>query len=224
MPQINLVGDSESLPDMVVMADVINQLLGQMVTEGREKELAPKRVGKILIKLFFSGTTTKGRRKTVESSMRLMSSKDAAKIITLDRIRYYGSMIVKKFGDWQHKTGKSLYCYADWDKGYQLQLLVPSETEAKRIVEQILDIQSHKPEWEYLSLSKNTNEAKRYPDLPNKIDIAGKKVRPPTQRAVCTVKFQRALIKFPHIPTAFPLCGRKDVLIKDLNFLNIYDD
>lgn len=189
----------------------------------QEKELAPKRRGKILIKLCFSGKTAKGKRKTAESSFRLMSQNPAT--ITLDQVKLLSQKIVAKFGNWQHQTGKLSYCYADWDKGYQLQqIYVPSEAEAKRVVEQILDIQGHSPEWEYLTLNKNVNEEVRYPELPDKITIAGKSVRPPQQRASAIVKFQRALIKFPHLPSAFPLCNKDINLINDLNFLNDYDD
>ena len=224
MPEIKLVGDTENLPELVVMADVMNQLLKEMVAIGKEKELAPKRQGKILIKLLFSGTTARKRIKTVEISFRLMSPRNSAKMITLDKIKYYADRIRKKFDTWQHTTGKSLYSYSDWEKGYQLQLLVPNEQEARKIVEQVLDIQTHKPEWEYLTLSKNVSEAQRYPDLPGKVTIAGKQVRQPQQRATAVVKFQRALIKFPHIPTAFPLCNRTSILMTNLNFLNAYED
>jgi hypothetical protein len=223
MPEIKLIGDSESLPDMVVMADMIVQLIKEIQVGGRDKELAPKRTGKIILKLFFSGVTAQKRRKTVEISMRLMSSGDSAKNITLQKIQAYSNSIVRKFGDWQHTAGKKMYSYCDWDKGYQFQLLVPRESEAKRIVETLLDIQGHSPEWEYLNLCQNANESKRYPEIPSKVTIAGKQVRPPQQRPTAVVKFQRALIKFPHLPIAFPLCSPQGNLVKDLNFLETFD-
>lgn len=226
--EILLHGSYTQLTDQLFMAKSIQQMIkwytSEALPQGHEKELAPKRRGKILIKLFFSGMTTRQRRKTVEISIRLMGSADSPELITLERIQELSNAIVAKFGNWEHITGKQMFSYSDWDKGYQLQLLANDETEARRIVDQILDIQGHRPEWEYFNLCKNLDEAQRYPDLPNKITVAGKVVRPPQQRAVTTVKFKRALIKFPHIPSAFPLCSPQNNLVKDLNFLENFVD
>ncbi len=109
--------------------------------------------------------------------------------------------------------------YSDWEKGYQLQLLVPNLEEAKRVTEQILDIQEHSPQWEYLEFKGNANEVERYEELPDKVQVAGKLVRPVPQRATATVKFYKALIKFPHLPRYYPLCDNKKVLLTDLKFL-----
>jgi hypothetical protein len=53
--------------------------------------------------------------------------------------------IYAKFGNPAYKInkGKELYTYADYAKGYQLTLWVVSQAEARRVVEQILDIQGH---------------------------------------------------------------------------------
>jgi hypothetical protein len=219
--KVRLSGNIPELKAAIASIMALHQMIGDPVqSTGFEKELAPKRIGKILIKLCFSGKTTKGRAKTVESSFRLMGTQDNPQAITLERIKYLSNRIVEKFDNWQHQTGRNSFCYADWNLGYQLQILALNQAEAQRLVEQILDIQGHSPEWEYLTWTKNVEENSRYAETPEKVQIAGHLVRPRQQRPICTVTFQRALIKFPHIPSAFPLCSKNKNLIENLNFLD----
>lgn len=189
---------------------------------GRESEFAPKRRGKIKVKLLFNGVTDLGKRKSVEIGFRLMN--DDPRTITLDRLKYLGQRIHFKFNNWSHQTGKKMVTYADWDKGYQFQLRVPSIAEGQRIIESVLDIQSHSPEWEYLYLNGAVNENERYKDIPDKVQLAGLLVRPNTQRARAVVKFSTAYIKFPHIQNYEKLCDKEGNVIKSLDFLKAYDN
>lgn len=92
------------------------------------------------------------------------------------------------------RKGKTYYGYCDKKKGYKLQLLCRDESEAKRIVEQVLDIQNHTPEWRKLKLNSSVAPTEAYPTIPETKQIAGKRVRLPRSRPVGTVRFQYATL------------------------------
>lgn len=92
------------------------------------------------------------------------------------------------------KKGKSMVSYIDRAKGYQLQLLCRSETEGKRVVEQILDIQNHTPDWKYLNVSENSEAALAYPTIPKNLTILGKVRKEPRRRPIADVRFTYAVI------------------------------
>lgn len=74
------------------------------------------------------------------------------------------------------RKGKEMASYTDWDNGYQLQLLVTGESEAKRIIEQVLNIQGHTPEWEFLNMNVNQNPGAAYPENPPNEIILGESI------------------------------------------------
>jgi hypothetical protein len=109
----------------------------------------------------------------------------------------YGRKVKTLFGSgtgfiW--KKGKYLCSYADWDKGYQLQLYCKTEAEGKRIVEQVLDIQGHSPQWEYFDTKTNNSPTTAYPTTPPKQLILGKSQRLPRRRPVGDVRYQYATL------------------------------
>ncbi len=222
--KFNIAGSPEQVALLLPILEAV--YLGfkeiQATGGGREQEAPPKRKGKIKITLKFFGYTATNKQKKVEIGFRLMHDDPAT--ITLQRLQYLGQRIHSKFDNWQHQTGKKLVSYTDWDNGYQFQLQVPSLVEGRRITEQVLDIQSHSPKNEYLQLNQVADEQERYPDIPEKIPIAGQLVRPPQQRSVAIVKFTQAIIKFPHIQDFHQLCDRSGNVIKNLDFLKNYDD
>lgn len=98
------------------------------------------------------------------------------------------------------KKGKLLCSYSDWDKGYQLQLLVRNEAEGRRLVEQVLDIQGHTPEWEFFNIVNNAEPAQAFPTVPPKETILGKSYRLPRRRPIADVRFQFAQLKLAGLP------------------------
>lgn len=98
------------------------------------------------------------------------------------------------------KKGKELFSYTDWDKGYQLQLLARNETEARRVIEQVLDIQSHSPEWEYFNKIENANPSEAFPTIPPTETILGKRRKLPRRRPIADVRFQFATLKLAGLP------------------------
>jgi hypothetical protein len=105
--------------------------------------------------------------------------------------------------------GKLLVSYCDWEKGYQFQLLVSSKIEAKRIIEQVLDLQGHSPQWEYLNLINNESPEKSFDETPKKKLILGKQEEQPVKRREGNVRFQYAQLF---------LCGReKPITLCDIS-------
>lgn len=100
-----------------------------------------------------------------------------------------------------HK-GKLKYTYFDTPNGYDFRLLVTSEAEAKRIIEQVLDIENKTPDWDKLTAhtperqATTTRQTKR---------IYGENREVPRWRPTEQVPFIRATMKIHGIPTPVPL-------------------
>lgn len=92
------------------------------------------------------------------------------------------------------RKGKKLFPYNDWDLGYRLKILALNEGEAKKVIEQVLDIQGHTPDWKKMGVHRNSNEAEAYPDTPQYEVIDGERVRLPRKRPICNVLIQYALL------------------------------
>jgi hypothetical protein len=92
------------------------------------------------------------------------------------------------------KRGKELATYVDQAKGYYFQLYIFDETNAKKIIEQVLDIRNNTPDWSLLKVSKNSNPAAAYPTIPPTKNILAKSIRQPRQRPVGTVRFTSAIV------------------------------
>jgi hypothetical protein len=92
------------------------------------------------------------------------------------------------------KRGKELWSYIDQSKGYYFQLLCFNETEAKKIIEQVLDIRSHSPNWKLLNSKINAEPVTNYPTIPATKTILGKPYKQPRRRPVGTVYFTHAVL------------------------------
>jgi hypothetical protein len=128
-----------------------------------------------------------------EISFRLMN--ESSTTITQTELERYAAKIKTLFAGstkfvW-HK-GKTIASYTEIDKGYRLKLLVTNESEAKRIIEQVLDIQSHIPDWQYLNININAEPAERFPNAPGNQTILGKVREKPKPRPVEDVIFRYA--------------------------------
>lgn len=103
-----------------------------------------------------------------------------------------------------HK-GKSTARYEDLEKGYKLTVFVINESEAKRVIEQVLDIQGHTPDWSNLTLTNPDQPTERYPNNPGNITILGKSRRKPKRRPVEEVRFVRASLLIHGLPNPITL-------------------
>lgn len=91
------------------------------------------------------------------------------------------------------KKGREKWVYSDQSKGYHLRLLAWNEAEAKKVIEQILDIQGHTPDWEaYLS---TTLQKRTFSTIPGTHRVYGKQRRKPRDRPIAFVRFRYAELK-----------------------------
>ncbi|MEB3338970.1 MAG: hypothetical protein VKJ46_15980 [Leptolyngbyaceae bacterium] len=110
------------------------------------------------------------------------------------------------------KKGKEMASYTDKKKGYQFQLLVRDKSEAKSLITDILQIQSHTPDWENLNYQENDAPTSKYPTVPGKHNVLGKLENLPRRRPIAEVRFQYALLHLHGSSRIIPLCDRSYTL------------
>ncbi|MEH2170797.1 MAG: hypothetical protein V7K41_29930 [Nostoc sp.] len=154
---------------------------------------------------------------SMQISFRLMnkSKSDFADDLYLQTL---ANIIYRKFATPPFKVnkGKQTYSYCDFEKGYQFKLDVTTQAEAKRVVEQVLDIQSHKVDNDLLRIgSKPISGVKT---IPEKITIRGKIKELPIKGREGVVTFQYAYLNLGvNLPPIIlvDLTGKKrDVIYK----------
>lgn len=131
-------------------------------------------------------------------TFRLMG--ETSETITKSDLTTYATRVKNLFGigsGYVWKKGKIMYSYSDWEKGYQLQMLCRNITDAKNLVEKVLDIQNHTPDWKYLNIEENAEPIERYPTIPHTKTILGKPVKDSRERPICEVRFKEGMYKIP---------------------------
>ena len=98
------------------------------------------------------------------------------------------------------RKGKESYSYTDPKKGYRLRILTRSETEAKRVIEQVLDVQSHTPNWDNLNKNEAVNSSTKYPTNPGTHTIMGKSYKKYRRRPVADVRFMHSELHIDGLP------------------------
>lgn len=119
-------------------------------------------------------------------------------------------------GGFRWKKGREKWIYKDQSRGYDIRLLAWSESEAKRLIEQVLDIESHSPNWEkYLD---GTKKEKTFVTVPPLHTVYGKQRREYRERPVGYVRFRYAELKLHGLPNDIQLVdrtgNRKNPLVK----------
>lgn len=104
------------------------------------------------------------------------------------------------------KKGREVWSYRDPSKGYLIRLLAWNETEAKKVIEQVLDIQSHTPNWE--KHLDGTTKKKTFKTVPGSSRIYGKVRREARERPIATVRFRYAELKLHGLPNDVQLVDR----------------
>lgn len=106
------------------------------------------------------------------------------------------------------RKGRIMCAYSDWERGYQLQILARTKAEGKRVIEQVLDIQSHSPDWENLSVGENDQPSSAYPIVPPTERILGKTRKLPRRRPSADVRFQYATLHLAGVNNPYCLVDR----------------
>ena len=138
---------------------------------------------------------------TGEISFRLMNQETTS--ITNAEVTNWANKVKTNFGTgtgFVWKKGKEFTSYTDKEKGYQLQLLVRDLAEGKKVVEQVLDLQGHTPDWSKLNHLKNEAETIAFPTIPGNQTILGKSYKKPRKRPIADVRFQYAALNLHGFP------------------------
>lgn len=97
-------------------------------------------------------------------------------------------------GGYLWRKGRLMCTYTDNERGYKLQILARTETDARDLIDRVLDLQTHAPDWEKLNISENQNAAAAYPTIPQNDFIYGSSRRLPRKRPVADVRFQASYL------------------------------
>lgn len=115
---------------------------------------------------------------------------------------------------WQ--KGRVQCTYTDRDRGYALRILARTKTEGRRVIEQVLDIQGHTPDWKKMNTSENEDAGSAYPPVPGNDFIFGRNRRTPRQRPVADVRFVHALLHIHGLPHPVVLVDRSRLFREQL--------
>jgi len=155
-----------------------------------------------------------------EVKIRIMGETEAT--LTPAKSNIYAQKIKTLFGaagGFRWQKGKGMFTYAEPKKGYFLQLLVVSKAEGRRVAEQILDIQSHTPDWKFANYKENEEPTEAYPSIPPLKQIYGKSRRTPRRRPIASVRFRSAFLHIDGLPNPIVLYDNsgyyKTAILKD---------
>lgn len=145
---------------------------------------------------------------------------------TLEQVRNNENILKQMATQIKNKFAKPLFFF---DKGKKVGMYnnpkqgfnwvysqFKDEANAKKAFEQLLDLQSKSPDWEYLIMSSSVLPTKAYPTNPDKVMVMGEQVREPRRRPSGRVYFKHAFITLP--PRKKPIylvdtTGKKDALV-----------
>lgn len=155
----------------------------------------------------------------VESQIcfRLMTETTAT-LSSADSLRY-ANKIKTIFGSgngFAWARGKDMFTYSDQVHGYNMQLLVQNEAAGRLIVEKVLAIQDHVPDWKLANYKKNLEVSAAYPTSPPNKMILGKSVRTYHRRPVTTIRFRTAFLHVEGLPHPITLYDKTQHYKKSL--------
>lgn len=149
---------------------------------------------------------------TGEISYRLMEH--TSESITPQIAQVIGNKIKLSFGasgGYVWKKGKHMFSYNDKNKGYQFQILVRNEAEGRQLIERVLDLNNHAPDWSKAQFKENLEPVNAYPTLPSNERIFGETRRTPRKRPIADVRFQYATLDVWGLAHVIPLVDRTGI-------------
>lgn len=130
-------------------------------------------------------------------SFRLMN--ESSESLTITELERYANRIKANFGTsggYRWQKGRVTVNYTDKEKGYKLRLYCRTKADGKALIEQVLDIQQHTPDWTRMTSTENEDPLQAYPDIPSPRTrrILGKTVKNPHERPVVDVRYRYSTI------------------------------
>jgi hypothetical protein len=105
-------------------------------------------------------------------------------------------------GGYRFSRGKKKFMYIDKARGYNLKLLVLSESEAREVIGKVHDLRSHTPDWDNLT-EVSTNKA--FPENPGTHRVYGQTVKKIRYRPTAMVRFRSAELHIHGLANAIVL-------------------
>lgn len=144
----------------------------------------------------------------VEGDITFRLTRETPETITPSEARNLATRVRTAFtsaGGFVWKKGRVKVTYLDKKKGYDFRLFVISEAEGKRIIEQVLDIQGHTPEWDFLTIHESRAT---FPIVPGNHTVYGKTRRKMRRRPRADVRFRWAELHIHGLPNPVVLVDR----------------
>lgn len=137
--------------------------------------------------------------KEVESTISFRLMNETSESLTITELERYANRIKTNFGisgGYRWQKGRIRVNYFDRERGYRLSLLCRTKTDGKELIEQVLDIQQHTPDWSKMTTTENEEPLQAYPDIPSPRTrrILGKTVEMPHERPVVDVRYRYSTI------------------------------
>jgi hypothetical protein len=163
-----------------------------------------------------------GKNHTVEKSFRLKGIDP--KTVSLAYLKELGQRIIAKFNGLNFTTGHCKVKYTKWKDGIWTWGYFDTKETGYRIVEAMGDIIAKPIDKALVRYEYVLEPTEAFDETPDKITVAGKLVRPRAVAPVANMKFYGATILFPWIGHTEQLCNISGYVIKNLSFLDAYDD
>lgn len=148
-----------------------------------------------------------------EISMRLMDQTDTS--LTRADLSRYAAKVQNTFGTqggkiW--KRGKDMATYTDWERGYQLQLLVRSRTDGEELIKNFLSIQDAPFTKKKYFYNENQDTVSAYPTDPGEQIVLGREIKKARKRPIAQIRFESTWISLSSV--------RKPIYLIDLSGKN----
>ena len=181
----------------IVKQGNLDELFSLVLDIAQYRGVGPQRKNRPKVSLFFRNRSSDPIVWRVVSC-RLMN--ETPETFTKAQATEIASSIKTAFGrgngyDWS--TGKTMFAYTEWDRGYQFQILGSLESEAKQLIRDVLGLRGHVPNWTYFQTNTNDAPLETYPNTPQTIQIMGETLKEPARRPEDKVYLQYATLTLP---------------------------
>lgn len=167
-------------------------------------------------------TIATGKNHTIEKSIRLKSINP--KTITLQQLQTLGQQIIAKFNALDFTTGQVRCKYSKWADGIATYGYFDTKETGYKIIESLADIAGKTIDRDLFRYEFILDPVKAYDPTPEKIQVAQKLVRPRARAPIANMKWHAATVLFPWIGHEEQLCNTNGYVIRDLSFLDAYED
>jgi hypothetical protein len=142
----------------------------------------------------------------------------------LEYFQALGRKIISKFDNLNFRSGRVKCKYTNWKDGFQTWGYFSSKEVGYHIIETMGDIVNKPIDKKIFKHEGVLDEAGAFDTTPEKVQIAGKLVRPRQRAPIADLKCYKATILFPWVGHVEELCGVNGYLMPNLNFLDAYDN